>query len=64
MLRLVELGLAKSIGMCVKCDGDGFMLESGIEQEAFVITVDGRKYLRDRGLLGIYSEEMGNDRSG
>lgn len=45
MMRAVKNGYAKSIGMAVACDGDGFVAYPERYREGFVLTDLGRRAL-------------------
>jgi hypothetical protein len=47
VVRLVALGLARSVGTCTVCDDDGFLKMPEREREGFVLTEQGRKVLED-----------------
>lgn len=46
VMRAVKKGLAKSIGMAVLCDDDGFHIEPERYCEGFILTEAGRKRIR------------------
>jgi hypothetical protein len=48
MLRLVDMGLARSIGQVVACDDDGWQVEPEQFREGFVLTEAGRKAVAAR----------------
>ena len=48
VLRLVALGLARSVGFVEPCDGDGFRIEGRGEREGFALTDAGAKLLREK----------------
>lgn len=45
VMRLVKLGLARSLGMVTVCDDDGFALEPEREREGFALTEAGQAVL-------------------
>ena len=45
VMRLVDLGFARSVGLVEQCDGDGFVIEGRTMREGFALT--------DRGLRAV-----------
>lgn len=39
--QLVNLGIAKSLGLVCQCDGDGFILHERVRREGFALTESG-----------------------